>query len=150
MPISATGNRAERGFTLVELMVVLTLIGLMTTAVLLLMPDPRGRLLDEGQRFAARSLAARDLAIVTARPVRLRADATGYAFDQRRSGRWVAIAEKPFRPEPWGKDVVAGPAAAIVFDSSGVVEPQAQFVLQRDGERLTVSIAGDGGIRVGG
>jgi general secretion pathway protein H len=150
MPILATGSKGERGFTLVELMVVLVIVGLMSAVVVIAMPDPRGRLIDDAERFAARALAARDLAIVSARPVRLRADPTGYAFDQRRGGAWVAMSEKPFRPEPWGAGIAASPAAAIIFDPSGIAEPQAQMILQRDAERASILISGDGGIRVGG
>ena len=69
MPISAPGNSrpaAEGGFTLVELMVVLTVIGLASAAAVLAMPDPRGRLVDEGARFAARVRAAQDSAVMLA------------------------------------------------------------------------------------
>lgn len=150
MPMSATGNSGDQGFTLVELLVVLVIIGLMTAVVVIAIPDPRGRLEDEAERFAARALSARDLAIISARPVRLRADATGYAFDQRRAGAWVAIAEKPLRPQPWGQGVVAAPRLAIVFDPSGIAEPGGRMLLQRDNSEISIGISGDGVIRVGG
>lgn len=43
-PTSATS--AERGFTLVELLVTLVILGLASAAVVLAMPDPRGELRD--------------------------------------------------------------------------------------------------------
>ena len=73
MPISATGNSphlpaggpgfafsgrvAEGGFTLIELLVALTILGLMSAVVVLAIPDPRGRLVDEAERFAARTVS---------------------------------------------------------------------------------------------
>ncbi|WP_174291428.1 pilus assembly FimT family protein, partial [Sphingomonas bacterium] len=74
MPISATGHRnkppaREGGFTLVELMVVITVIALAAGAVAWSLPDPAGRVSDEAARFALRVRAAHDKAIVEARPV---------------------------------------------------------------------------------
>jgi general secretion pathway protein H len=160
MPISATGNScdrgctrllrsAENGFTLVELMVVLVIVGLMSAVVVFAMPDPRGALAGEAERFAARALAARDAAIVTARPTRLRADAAGYAFDQRHGGNWVPFADKPFLAQAWGPGVTASPAGDVSFDPAGGAEPQIQFVLQRDNERATILVSSDGAVRVG-
>jgi general secretion pathway protein H len=150
MPILATGNKGQQGFTLVELMVVLVIVGLMSAVVMISLPDPRGRLTDEAERFAARALAARDLAIVSARPVRLRADPSGYAFDQRRDGTWVVMSEKPFRPEPWGQGIAVSPQTAIVFDPTGIADPQAQLILERENSRASILISGNGAIRVGG
>src|SRR3546814_7675349 len=65
MRISATGR--TEGFTLVELLIVLTIVRLMSAAVVLAMPDPRGNLRAEAEPFAARAAAARNLAIADAR-----------------------------------------------------------------------------------
>ena len=72
-----------RGFTLIELMVVITIIGLASAAVVLALPDPRGRLADEAAHFAARASAARDLAVIDARPISVWVSAGGYGFDER-------------------------------------------------------------------
>ena len=69
------------GFTLVELMVVIAIIGVAAGAVLLSMPDPRPTLAVEAERFAARLTLAREEAVMTNRPVALRADAAGYGFE---------------------------------------------------------------------
>ena len=69
---------AQQGFTLVELMVVIVIIGLAASVVVLAMPDPGGGVAAEAERFAARAKAARDMAIVEARPAMLGVDAAGY------------------------------------------------------------------------
>ena len=59
-------------------MVVIVIIGLAASVVVLAMPDPGGGVAAEAERFAARAKAARDLAIVEARPAMLSVDAAGY------------------------------------------------------------------------
>ncbi|HYZ47903.1 MAG TPA: GspH/FimT family pseudopilin [Sphingomonas sp.] len=152
MPISATGNR-ESGFTLIELMIVLAIIGLVAAGVVLAIPDPRGRLSDEAERFAACTVAARDLAILEGRPVAVRVTARGYAFDRRQSGAWVPLSDKSFRSQPWsgGTSALVGQGGTIrtAFDATGQPSAPASITLVRAGQQVRVRIAADGGVRVG-
>ena len=72
-------------------MVVLAIIGLVSGAVVLAMPDPRGRLRDDAERFAARARAAQDKAVIEARPVACGSRPTAMASNVARRGdgrRW--------------------------------------------------------------
>jgi type II secretion system protein H len=164
MPTSATGNKvqngftsstrsAENGFTLIELMVVVTIIARASAVVVFAIPDPRGRVIDEAERFAARTLAARDDAIVQSRDVRILITATGYGVERRRRGQWQAVTEKPFRAAAWqpGTGVAIGTSGqqAITFDATGAPSSPAVVTLIRDTARATVSVSGNGDIRVG-
>lgn len=146
---------AEYGFTLVELMIVITIIGIASAAVLWSLPDPRGRLIDEATRFAARTRAAHDLAVVNARPVSLWVSAGGYGFDERRAGAWVPIIEKPLRVTAWGKGTHALPSDGtardrVLFDPTGLADRPLDVTLERAGERVAVHIGAGGEVKVGG
>jgi len=143
----------QRGFTLVELMVVVTVIGLAAGVAVLSMPDPRGRLADEAGRFAVRVRAAHDLAIVEAAPVSLWVSGGGYGFDRRVAGQWVPMADKPLRVERWAEGTAArlpAPQLRVTFDPTGLADRPAEVRLERDGEDAGVLIGADGSVRVGG
>ncbi len=136
----------RNGFTLVELMVVLVIIGLAATAVVLAVPEQGGSLLAEAERFAARAKAARDSAIVEARPVALTIDAGGYGIARRRGGEW-----QPGPRHGWGEGTVAevsgASAAGTRFDSTGLAEPLT-LILRRGDRQAAVRIGGDGNVHV--
>jgi len=133
-------------------MVVIALIGLATAAVVWALPDPRGRLADEAERFAGRARAAHDLAIARSRPVSLWVSPAGYGFDERRSGAWVAIGEKPLRVAQWGQGTradVGGGRERVIFDPTGLVDHPLAVRLDRDNATTAITIAGDGAVKVG-
>lgn len=142
---------AEHGFTLVELMVVLAIIGLLTGAVVLMMPDPRGDLRQDAERFAARARAAQDAAVIEAREMALWVSTDGYGFEQRDRRGWHPITEKPFEARNWnGGQAIVGTVgrARVIFDTTGFSDPL-DVTLVRDSARVVVHIESDGTIHVG-
>jgi len=143
----------ERGFTLVELMVVIVIIGLMSGAVVLTMADPRGRISSDADRFAGRVRAARDAAIVDGRPVALWVSSTAYGFERRAAGQWQAVTEGPLAARDWsgGTRAALGQATQmrVVFDSVGRADQTMRFGLDRDGRTLRVAVDLDGKVVTG-
>jgi general secretion pathway protein H len=139
-------RRKQEGFTLVELMVVLVIMGLAAAAVMLALPEAGGSLAGEADRFAARARTARDTAILDSRVVALQIGRGGYEVVRREAGVWRTQAHYDWagRTIP---DVGGSGEASIRFDSTGFAEP-ARVMLRRGEERIAVDISGDGGVHV--
>ena len=139
-------RRKEGGFTLIELMVVLVIIGLTTAAVMLALPEAGGSLAGEADRFAARTRAARDTAILESRTVAVQIGRGGYEVARREHEAWRTEAHFGWAqrtiPEVGGSS-----EASIRFDSTGFSEP-ARVTLRRGTEHVAIDIAGDGGVHV--
>ena len=85
-------GRAVRGFTLVELMVVLAIIGITLGMVSFnAMPSPRQNLQGEASRIALLLQLARDEAIVRNRLVAFEANGDVYRFLVREDNGWAAV-----------------------------------------------------------
>ncbi|HEX8622737.1 MAG TPA: GspH/FimT family pseudopilin [Allosphingosinicella sp.] len=148
MRTSATGT--AEGFTLVELMVVLVIVGLTAAAVVLAIPEPGGGLRGEALRLAARADAARERAMMDNRPVALVLRENGYGFELRSDGEWRALSERPFVAQEWSAGTRAsidGGEARITFDSTGFAEP-ARLRLVRGKDEAQVEVLDGGRIRV--
>ncbi len=137
------------GFTLVEIMVVVFLIGLASAAVVLNLPGDASKLRDQADRLAARIAAARDVAVMESRPTAVWLRPSGYGFEQRRDGSWQAAAAKPLTQTEWtaGTILQLGTAreARISFDVTGLPSAPLDIGLQQGGAnvRVTISAAGD-------
>jgi general secretion pathway protein H len=142
----AEWRKRRRGFTLIELMVVLVIIGLAAAAVVLAMPEPGGSLAGEAERFAARAKAARDTAILESRAVAVQIGRGGYEVARRRADAWRTEARYDWA-ERTTPDLPGGGPASIRFDSTGFAEP-ARIVLRRGQDQAVIDIAGDGTVNV--
>ncbi|WP_417612788.1 type II secretion system minor pseudopilin GspH [Parasphingorhabdus sp.] len=142
------------GFTLVELMVVLLIIGLMASVVVFSFPSGSSALEEDAQRFAARTAALRDNAILQSRPMAVQVTPSGYSFLERRKGNWSVIEDKPFVSTNWSDGVTAQTGEAgpmmISFESTGLPSDQAELVLQASDQSRSVLIAAMGDVKLAG
>lgn len=108
--------RRSRGFTLVEIMVVMVIIGITLGMVSLnAIPNPQQNLQNEAKRIALLLQLARDEAIVRNRLVAFEADADRYRFLVRNESRWDLLAQDDMLRERSYKN----PPVTLTLDPAG-------------------------------
>ena len=149
IPTSAIGEpKRESGLTLIEMLVVVTILGIAAGAILLTAPDSRRTLIQEAERFAGALVRAREEAVLTNRTIDVRITPEGYAFGVTSRGLRRPLEERPFSSVPWNEDTTAVISEAdqrsrIAFDSTGLTTPAAVDLYRSDGHvRVVVDMAG--------
>ncbi len=144
----------KNGFSLVELMIVIFLIGLVSAAVVLSLSGAGSKTRSDAERLGARMAAARDSAILESRPLAIWVSASGYGFERRNGDEWAQLDAKPFETTNWSQGVSFSgsgrSAARVVFDATGLPSSPLQIDLTHaDGASTRVSLAASGEVSVG-
>lgn len=161
--IGKGGSRAPtlgRGFTLLEILVVLFIVGIALSLITVNFGRDRGAQLEDEARLLALLLeSARDEGIASGRSLAWRANEDGYAFLRRERGLgWVALGgDEHFKARAWPSQIALAqlringievtPGEALVFTPSGLNLP---FQLVLASENWQVVLDGDfaGAIRL--
>lgn len=162
--VTSHPRAAPQGFSLVELLVVLVIIGLMSSVVVLSLPERESDLDEAARVFAAKVVRATDESVMTGRPLRLLMTEAGYRFETRQQGDWVPAsfgtssdevklnagivlskdvlgAEAPSRE---ARQSVLGDQAAVYFLPIGEVTPfSVRLSTLHDVRRIDVSANGE-------
>ena len=150
----ARSNADDRGFTLVELMVVLAIMAVAATAVALTIPGEERTVRSEADRLAARLAAARDVAVIEGRSVAVNLAPSGYGFERRISGEWQPLPGRAFEQRNWPGDVrfSAGDgqgAARVLFDRVGTSPTPRVVVITGGDAREIVRVSATGEVSRG-
>lgn len=99
----------NKGFSLIEIMIVVLIIGISASMAVLYIDNSDDRLKSSAQRLLAMVQLARDDAIVTGQSLGLTLDNTPgsaqYFFSKLESGKWVKFSERPYREIKLSHDI---------------------------------------------
>jgi general secretion pathway protein H len=143
-----------RGFTLIEVMVVMLIIGVMaTTLTLSLAPDSHRQIEDEAYR-AARVLEQAVDASEMGMPLGLAWEPQGLVFHrQMQNGDWLPVTDALFAPHRWPDGIhsvllvpASGPSPWLLWQDNQ--SPRLVFSLQSSARRFDLTLSPLGRVSV--
>ena len=137
----ASHLRTQRGLTLLELLMVLTVVAMATAAVSLSLRDPDQRALQrEGERLAALLESGRAWSRSSGQVLRWTAGPEGFAFEGHTPKRAPEAWQTPGIEVQWTQ-VAQAQAQALVLGPEPIIAPQA-ITLRLRQQQLTLSSDG--------
>ncbi len=138
---TGNGRRAavpRRGFTLLELLLVISIMALATAGVALTLPDSSANQLDrEGERLAALLESARARSRATGVPVRWRAVGTGFRFE--------GLPANDTLPTQWlDADTLSLTDTPLLLGPDPLISPQAVVLSQTRHPERRLQVRTDG------
>jgi len=146
MLISAPANRRpapDAGFTLIEALMALLIVGLLAGAVALSAPAPDARARSAAQTLAARMVLAGDESVMRNRTIGLSLSEEGYGFSSLEREGWRPIeTTTPLRYHAWPSGVTAQVLRAQAGDEETIA---ARFDVMGGATPLRVQVDGGAG-----
>ena len=156
MRISVPGSKPTLGFTLLEILVVIVILGVLSTLVAVnFAEDDREKLAQETTRLALLMEYARDEAIVRGTEMAWQLNGDTYAFSYRDdSDKWITLDDDDlFKARKFASPIQASALkidhaavdndAPILFSPSGLNQPfELQFTLKAAQVTLTRDVLG--------
>jgi general secretion pathway protein H len=146
MPISAPANSAaarDHGFTLIEALMALLIVGLLAGAAALSAPQPDARARAAAQALAARMVLAADESLMRNRVIGLTLSEAGYGFASLEAQGWRPFeGSAPLRYRPWPEGVTGNSLNSADSENLGVI---AQFDVLGGATPARIAVHGGGG-----
>lgn len=129
-------SKLSKGFTLIEIMVVIVIVAVLISAVALSFPPVGDKLLKENaDRFSALISLAQDEAILQSTELAVEITPNGYSFYQNVDNSWVAFNDMPFSKRQLPVEITTKMYLdGISIDLKGRDENKPQVVILSSGE----------------
>lgn len=150
----------DSGYSLLEVMIATFVAGMLSTLVVLTLPQRDSGARDAAAGLAAKLELARQTSAITGEIIGLRLAGAGYGFVRYRAGAWHEVrdhARLAFTPWPEGIRLVspllqreggnAGNVPQIWFDLAGNPAPL-EIILRHEEERFVIAADSHGTVRL--
>ncbi len=144
--------QGEHGFTLVEVMTVLVIIGLISGVVILNFPQPKTELDEGANNLLTRVNVAAQNAVISGRVAALGVSGTGYSLYDHQAGEWALTFSEDWPAgvrislEKNGRNVKLPDEdiPVILFEPTGLSDTFSVNLIEGGGQHFELSSAGDG------